>query len=445
MYLSKFNKVFKVGGDVTVLYNTLSGATDVTDWDILSGDVNLADEANRELLTYLKRRGYAFDKAVQERRAMGALYEAYNRHKTEVRPLIFYLVLSYHCNLSCRYCFQGSVKGSAWTLKEEDLAPIFRAIVEIQKLHPDTRTKPVVALYGGEPLLERHLGVVTRIYREISRRRWVTGPVISNGVELDAYIPLFQDHPPSGIQVTIDGPARVHDQRRILHGGSPTFHKIIANVRLALDAGLKIGIRSNIDRSNVDCLPEVVSIAEKEGWLGNEKVELNISPVHRRACGSLQENDRHDSLLKQVLQLMKEHPKLGAWNLDGWSVVNYFRRLLDEDQPVQPRFDHCEAAMGKSFHLDGQGNIYTCIEACGMEHLAAGRYKPTVAFNDLFHQLKQRNVMNLEPCADCGFSLICGGGCALSSIFDGKGIRAPHCANTVKSMERYVRFRFGEG
>ena len=442
MYVSLYTKKFNIHEDVTVLYNTITSSIDVFDADVLSEEGTLRAPGNEELLAYLTDRGYVYSSEQEERDLIHQLYTGYNQFKREHRPLIFYIVMTYRCDLACDYCFQNSAKALDGSIDTSHLPALFNAMDEICLRFPDTRSRPVVALFGGEPLLRQHVGLVAEIFREVAERGWVNGPIISNGVSLDAHLPTFERYRPSGIQVTIDGPEEVHNQRRHTASYAGTFSSIVENVNSAIEAGIKMGIRTNLDERNIHCLPELVDLAERHGWVDSESVELSLAPVHERACGSLQEGERHDAIFERVLATISQLPRLKRWSLDGWSSVHHFDRLLHEGKAFIPRFDHCEAAVGKSFHLDGYGSIYSCIEACGMPALAAGRYVPELEFFPLYDAMRNRSVLNIEGCAHCGYSLVCGGGCALQAILDKRDILTPSCANTDETIRRYVEFQY---
>ena len=189
---------------------------------------------------------------------------------------------------------------------------------------------------------------------------------------------------------------------------------------------------------------DLVAFAENQGWVGSKQVELTLSPVHNRPCGSLEESDFHGEMLSRVLDMTQEIPPLRHWHLDGWTVVNYFKRLLDEERVVLPRFHHCEATIGKSFHLDMGGKIYTCIEACGMEEYASGEYLPKLQFYPLYEQLRHRSVVNMDRCQTCNIALVCGGGCALQSIYDHTSLATPVCAGIKRDLATFVQHRFQE-
>lgn len=425
-----------------MLFNALSGALDDISGDLSGGDLLAAAQASPDLANYLITRGYLYNTEADEKERFESLYAGYLRFKREIRPLIFYLVLTYRCNLACDYCFQKSIKPLDGTITNERLAPIFDAICLIQRQFEATRTKPVVALFGGEPLMRRNLQIVTRIFELVASHGYVNGPIISNGVELDSFLPLFREFPPSGIQITIDGPREIHNRSRHFANCEGTFDRIVENVNRALEAGIKIGLRTNLDERNVGSLPALVSLAESQGWIANERVQLSLAPVHQRACGSWTDDPRRIAIFEQVLNAMREYPHLAHWTLDGWSATDHFARLLDGNRSFLPRFDHCEAAVGKSFHLDGYGYIYSCIEACGMPEYAAGRYQPRLEFTDLYERLRQRDVRQLPACERCAYALVCGGGCAFQTLLDHRPLNASTCGDTQAAIDSFIRYRF---
>lgn len=444
MYISKYNKRFFVGDEIIVLYNTITSAIDVADRDILSESalIDLQKSKDTELLNYLTERGYLYPDQELESTHINKLYAGYQRYKKEIRPLIFYIVLTYNCNLSCSYCFQNASKKLNGTIDICQIPVIFNAIEQICKRFPESQTKPVIALFGGEPLLKQNENIIQAIFKEVASRGWVNGPIISNGVSLDTYLPLFKTYRPSGIQVTIDGPKEIHDARRCFANGKGTFDTIIKNINLAIDAGLKVGIRTNLDKTNIKFLSEIVALVENQGWLENKNVELSLSPVHDRACGSCNDIILHDSIFEHVIETMEILPQLSKWSLDGWSSLNHFRRLILGEKAFLPRFEHCEASVGKSFHMDGYGMFYSCIEACGMPEFAAGRYTPELEFFKLYDEMLSRNVLNMTGCSECGYTMVCGGGCGFQALLDGKDILSPSCANTDTTITRFIQHHY---
>jgi uncharacterized protein len=56
------------------------------------------------------------------------------------------------------------------------------------------------------------------------------------------------------IQIPLDGREKVHDSRRMLQGGGPTYRQIIENIDILMSSSWKgkLSLRVNIDRTNSD-------------------------------------------------------------------------------------------------------------------------------------------------------------------------------------------------
>lgn len=78
--------------------------------------------------------------------------------------------------------------------------------------------------------------------------------MITNGYLLDAdKIEQLNQLRINAIQITLDGPEEVHDTRRLLGSGRPTFRRIIENVRTLMNSSYKgfCSIRVNINKTNI--------------------------------------------------------------------------------------------------------------------------------------------------------------------------------------------------
>jgi len=102
----------------------------------------------------------------------------------------------------------------------------------------------------------RHEAHVRRVLEYASASGWEV-EVITNGVHLKDYVPLFGECAVSQIQVTVDGPKEIHDVRRPTVTGDGSFDRITSSVDAALAAGLAVVVRVNADKQNVDSAPEL--------------------------------------------------------------------------------------------------------------------------------------------------------------------------------------------
>lgn len=84
-----------------------------------------------------------------------------------------------------------------------------------------------------------------------TRERGLDLAVVTNGYHLLSYLELLERAQIREIQVTLDGPPTMHDRRRHLVSGQPTFDAIAAGIDAALERGLAINLRTVLDRENL--------------------------------------------------------------------------------------------------------------------------------------------------------------------------------------------------
>jgi uncharacterized protein len=90
------------------------------------------------------------------------------------------------------------------------------------------------------------------------------------------------------VQVTLDGPPAIHDQRRILTGGQGTFWKILENMKQVVDLA-EIQLRINVDRRNAMGAIEVAEILREHGMRDTVRPYLAMVTASGAACGNIQE------------------------------------------------------------------------------------------------------------------------------------------------------------
>ena len=166
----------------------------------------------------------------------------------------FVIVPTYLCNLRCPYCFQPHQMHARQGEFDEVLTrqradEVFAVIDQFSKpgavaralgvidaqdgAPPEQNRERAITLFGGEPLLERTVDVVSYIVEQASHRNIPT-MAISNGVELQRFRHLLGSGRLEWLQITLDGPGHIHDKRRIGPEHRQTFDRIAANIELAL-------------------------------------------------------------------------------------------------------------------------------------------------------------------------------------------------------------------
>ncbi len=251
----------------------------------IEGEVIAPSQATIELL---KRRGYLTDKTVEEEQAFFVEMATKLHHLASRLTPNYIFMPTYSCNLRCPYCFQDHMRTNPAfkhllkTMEPEMVDRIFAAMPQIERGHGVTEEMDLprnITFFGGEPLLAESRPTVEYIINKALSLGKANFSAVTNGTELEAYQDLLGQDKISFLQITLDGPPREHDQRRIYADGRGSFEKIARNLTMALDLGVQISVRMNIDRNNIHQLPELAEEIIARGWNSYQNFSAYTAPV----------------------------------------------------------------------------------------------------------------------------------------------------------------------
>jgi Fe-coproporphyrin III synthase len=154
------------------------------------------------------------------------------------------------CNCRCVMCdiWQGT---SLYALSREELE---RQVSSIKELNVKW-----LVFSGGEPLMHPDIFELCEIARKVGAR--VT--ILSTGVLLARYAKEIIEHVDDVI-VSLDGPAKVHDQIRRVPGAFQALASGVAHL-LELKPEYQVGGRCTVQQSNCQSLLDTVRTAREIG------------------------------------------------------------------------------------------------------------------------------------------------------------------------------------
>lgn len=376
-------------------------------------------------LDALVRRGYltSMTREQEEEFFRGYADRLHGLHRRK-RPSYLFMP-TYDCNLRCSYCFQdhmrtdGNFRHLLRRMDPSMVDRIFLAMPKIEALHgvpPAEEVDLEVGLFGGEPLLADNLPIVTYILEKARARGSARLWAVSNATELDAYERLLAPDALCRIQVTLDGPPAEHDRRRVYADGSGSWARIARNVKLALDRGVLIAIRTNVDRNNVDALVDLADEFVRQGWDRYPNFSSQVATI--RAS-----NDKTDAkatfntwqLHKRLAEMRAEHPSLEIIGEVDDAIKNQARRVFTQRGLPAFKSSFCAAHTGM-YIFDAFGDIYACWEKTGDARIRIGSVdeqgEPHLQA-EMIAQWRSRHVASNPVCLKCRYNLFCGGGCAV--------------------------------
>lgn len=403
-----------------ILIHGYTGAMDIISEKLLNDIKAIGKEYNltQPMIELLLKRGYLTTKTQDEEYAYVARIAKALHRESLIMNTSFTWIVSYNCNFRCPYCFENretknGKKKITFTKELVDIAYKAQDFIQPRK----ELRKNSITLYGGEPLLAENKEVVNYIVEE-GKKRGYTFEAITNGYELDQFLDLLTPDGINRLQITIDGPKEIHDQRRIHYQAGGTFDKIIENLQLALDKNVKVTVRMNTDARNIEKFIELKNFFEEKQFFNYPN--FNIYSARLRDYEHFTKSDHSKMTFISPKSFTSQQMELGIDTVrqDAGMYKNIYNALV-EKRAISLTAIACTAQSGGNV-LDPLGNIYPCWEVLGKKDFIKGTYsKNGVIWNQTVLDKWQTNIGQKEPCNHCRYALICGGGCHYHNMING--------------------------
>ncbi len=434
-----------------VLMSGLSGSMDVIDDSLgkllettLPIDPARADDLlaqiDTEVLDHWKEQGYVTSLTPEQERAQ-VVQIAGAMHDTMMQRPTFMLVPNLDCNYRCTYCFERPLQNGLNVLNSAishhrnnvvmDSDTVRQAYQAIELLQAQAGQKPggQIILYGGEPLDVRNEAVVRQIVAT-GIERGFRFAVITNGHHLDSFLDLLGKGRIEQVQISIDGPKRVHDRRRIHLGKDSSYDTLVRNIKLALQStDAEMQIRVHIDPSNIALFEELLQAFVALGWVNHPQVVIYANTVY----GKNQEgvvitgfevadlDDRLAELVRPYRNVFTSAPDIHATR----AMLGAFT----EGSRFSLKGTYCTANSG-NYIFAPDGAIYACWESVGKECSRIGSYTGPAGLTldeKATARWFSRSIESLPACQRCQYALICGGGCAQYAEYKTGTLYSPYC------------------
>lgn len=291
--ISRFNHFHRWHNGYYIAYNACSGAVAaMTEENFrayrslsekisqLNGETELTG-AERELLKQLAHGRFVYP---SDRAEFDAVKFTHNINRYDLTTLGLTIAPTLACNMACAYCYESEKKSK---MKPE----VVSSLINFVRKRADSLQHVDICWYGGEPLLA--LDVIEEITNELLRLGKEKGfryssSMISNGYLLtpevaDKLVQLKV----SVVQITIDGPARMHNQKRPLKNGRESFDRIIENIQYAVGK-MGVGIRVNVDTSfSSDVIAELLTELKQADLASRIGIYFGQLEASTSACSSI--------------------------------------------------------------------------------------------------------------------------------------------------------------
>ncbi|MBU6997658.1 MAG: radical SAM protein [Theionarchaea archaeon] len=387
-----------------ILFNSLRGAIFVVDEEVKTVLETGNLEALGDLEDGFKKSGIIVEDNLNEQDMYSMTY---NGSKYNALSTSLHVITTYACNLSCVYCYEG--KGEL-EHKVMDEKTSNRAIQFIKDLTDSYNSKALgIELFGGEPLLNMPIneGIVGDLSRwceegglDFSVNAITNGTLCSeeNVETLGQYGCSFL--------VTVDGPEKVHDQRRVYKNGKGTFRDIMEGLYRIRDNDLGTMIRINVDEGNKN---DIVALFEELKGGGLDKVIISIKPVFNTSPACMSYG-----------YCMPDVEGLGIVN-ELYAVARKMGFRAEEPERPTPQ-GACSAQRASYFTIDPHLRLFKCAILPPYEKNAVGvvNDEGRAVFNYVNVDFMSRDPVMLDECRKCRIVPVCRGGCP-AEVYETQG------------------------
>lgn len=327
------------------------------------------------------------------------------------------------CNFGCIYCYEQDRPNVLMNEQPE------KAIVKFVCSNSNLKRLSVV-WYGGEPLLNFDSMVrLTKMFKQLNIE--YSAKIVSNGYLLTKEkADLMKDLAIRNIQITFDGSEEIHNQRRFLLGGQPTYRKIMDNLKylLSINKEITIDIRTNIDRRNKDDYNKFYQDFKSE--INDKRVTMYpgfVSDLLSSECVSPEFNISEGGYKAQFI--------LDIFDKYGIEIKSFLPKY---------RRHSCVASKYFAFVIGPEGELYKCWRMVGNQKEAIGNVNDGSFDMVKFSKYLIGADYTLDSkCLQCEFITLCGGGCPLVRMRNKyEKISLNHCCPEKTHMEQLMELRY---
>ncbi len=407
MKASRYNRWVDLPTSSRLLFNSRSAALVEIDCDQIPVIRRLLDHpesaANATEKEYVEGLTYGKFLIADEAEELVQMKAQNRLRRFHDAPLFLTIAPTLACNFACRYCYENT-GGKSMDADTE------RALLDFAQKRLIGASGLMVTWFGGEPTL--CLPTVLRIQRRLAEFASAQGVkmdptgIVTNGYCLDRK--AAEQLASVGIvdtQVTLDGPPAIHDQRRPLRNGEGTFHRIIDNLREAVDF-LHITVRINVDHDSLSQAGDVMAELDRAGLLS--RLGVYFAPV----MGT-------DGVCADIVGRCFSGEQFAS------AQVSLYQALLDSghnciDYPTLAPAGHCGADSANAWVVAPNGLLFKCWEELSLN--------PDKSVGSLHSdQITSRQQANLDRymawdafdkpgCIGCDVLPLCMGGCPIQGI-----------------------------
>lgn len=314
------------------------------------------------------------------------------------------------CNLKCKYCFYDDVSHSR-EISDYNYMSFDTSHAIIDNIFSTPNLQNVtVGFQGGEPTLSgSDFFRDFFAYCELKKGNVnVTYSLQTNGTLIDdEWIYLLKKYNVL-VGLSLDGPAKFHDNNRVDFGDKNTHHKVVTTARLFEKNQIEFNILTVVTNKNAKNIDKIYKYLVDSGFHYLQFIPM-LNPLDFKISNIRRVNDEYYNYLSDLYK---------AWSNDfeqgKYISVRFFDNLINMYLGASPEACDMRGICSIQNIIEADGTTFTC------DFYAIDKYKIGNATKDSFESMMQTKVAKefvvsssnhpLE-CKKCEFYSLCRNGC----------------------------------
>lgn len=290
---------------------------------------------------------------------------------------------SLKCNLDCDYCYIREKWKKNTYISIDDIKNIIKlGIDNIINFNYKNNDEHAITSWGAEPLcnLDSLEFMIDECIKNKLKFSMSTNGTIVNDRVKQLMHKLFANGLTNSIQVSLDGPAEIHNLHRKTISGKDTFDNLVMflNMLNEIQAELKIDHRLFTICGTLEINEDTTDLFMKSvKWFSDPScIAFNrIIPI--RLENSLTYNRKSKEIFIKTIQKFHEYA-IDYYRDTGISILDFYTARLFESQDRVTGLPSC-SAMRSQLAIDDDGSLYMCHGP-----ITSTKIKPYTWFGNLF-------------------------------------------------------------
>ena len=333
------------------------------------------------------------------------------------QSVAFVIVLSYDCNLRCKYCFAST--GDFGTGRKIMPFETAKQAIDFVVERSGKRRNIEVDFFGGEPLMAWDTVVKTVEYArsiEKEHNKNFRFTITTNGMLLNQEKMDYINREMKNCVLSLDGRKEVNDDHRPTAGGNGSYDRIVPKYQqLVAERGEKeYYVRGTYTKKHPDFAADVMHLATELGFRN-----VSVEPATGKVGDPF-------AITEEELDAVKaEYDKLAKELVDK-PEINFFHFFVDLKQGpcVIKRMRGCGAG-SEYVAITPEGDIYPCHQFVGNDDFKMGNVHDGSFDTQISDTFAGLNIYTKPACQKCWAKFYCSGGCAAGGYNVNNDLKKP--------------------